>query len=61
MTAKLKFKVLDGIRHPLAPKIVDNAPCQEVVITKDFDVPSMLPITKYTERTGPASWAAAYN
>ncbi len=43
---KLKFKVLEGIRHPIPPKIVDEAPCQEVVITKDFDVPSMLPITK---------------
>ena len=49
---KLKFKVLEGIRHPIPPKIVDQAPCQEVVITEGFDVPSMLPINQYTERDG---------
>jgi 3-polyprenyl-4-hydroxybenzoate decarboxylase and related decarboxylases len=49
---KLKFKVLEGMRHPIAPKIVDKAPCQEVVITKDFDIPAMLPINQYTERDG---------
>jgi UbiD family decarboxylase len=49
---KLKFKVLDGIRNPIPPKIVDGAPCQEVVITDNIDVPSLLPILKHTERDG---------
>jgi gallate decarboxylase subunit C len=49
---RLKFKVLEGMRHPIAPKVVDHAPCQEVVMTKDFDIPSILPIIKHTERDG---------
>jgi UbiD family decarboxylase len=46
---KLKFKFVDAIRKPLPPKIVSEAPCQEVVITKDIDVKAMLPIIKHTE------------
>jgi len=46
---KLKFKFVDAIREPLPPKIVSEAPCQEVVITKDIDVKAMLPIIKHTE------------
>jgi 4-hydroxy-3-polyprenylbenzoate decarboxylase len=48
---KLKFKVLEGMRYPLAPRIVDSAPCQEVVITENFEIPSMLPISRYTDGT----------
>jgi len=46
---KLKFKFVDAIRKPLPPKIVSEAHCQEVVITKDIDVKAMLPIIKHTE------------
>jgi UbiD family decarboxylase len=28
---KLKFKGVDAIRHPIPPKIVEEAPCQEVI------------------------------
>jgi UbiD family decarboxylase len=49
---KLKFKVLEGMRHPIAPKVVNDAPCQEVVVTNNIDVPSVLPIIKHTERDG---------
>jgi 4-hydroxy-3-polyprenylbenzoate decarboxylase len=46
---KLKFKFVDAIRRRLPPKIVSEAPCQEVVITDDIDVKAMLPIIKHTE------------
>jgi len=50
---KLKWKCLDAIKSPLDPVVVDNAPCQEVVITgKDIDVPSLLPVLKHTTRDG---------
>ena len=34
----LKFKIHDSILQPIPPKIVDKAPCQEVVIDKNIDV-----------------------
>jgi 4-hydroxy-3-polyprenylbenzoate decarboxylase len=45
---KLKFRGLEGIKNPIPPKIVESAPCQEVVITKDIDINGMLPVPKYT-------------
>ncbi len=48
----LRMKCLEALTHPLAPKIVKDAPSQEVVITKDINVMSYLPITKYTDRDG---------
>ena len=47
---KLKFKCYDAIRKPLPPKIVDEAPCQEVVITENIDVLATIPIIKHTPR-----------
>ncbi|MBI4333051.1 MAG: UbiD family decarboxylase [Chloroflexi bacterium] len=47
---KIKFKCLKAIRHPTPPRIVPEAPCQEVVITEGLDVMARLPIIKYTER-----------
>jgi UbiD family decarboxylase len=46
---KLKFKFVEAIRNPLPPKIVKEAPCQEVVITKNIDVLGTLPVIKHTE------------
>lgn len=46
---KLKFKCLDAMRHPLAPKVVTDGPCQEVVITKDIDAISLFPMTQHSE------------
>ncbi|MEW6376118.1 MAG: UbiD family decarboxylase, partial [Thermodesulfobacteriota bacterium] len=46
---KMKFRFVDAMRNPIPPQIVKDAPCQEVVITKDIDVPGMLPIIKHTE------------
>jgi len=45
----LKFHCLDAIKNPLPPNEVTDAPCQEVVITKDIDVMSTIPIIKHTE------------
>ena len=49
---KLKFRCLDALRHPIPPVVVDKAPCQEVVITKDIDINSTLPVLKATEKDG---------
>ncbi len=45
---KLKFKGLEAVKKPIPPKIVDSGPCQEVVITKDIDALSTLPVLKHT-------------
>ena len=45
---KLKFKGLEAIKNPLPPKTVADAPCQEVVITQEIDVPATLPLLRYT-------------
>jgi len=48
---KLKWKCLDAIKKPLPPKVVDKAPCQEVVIRgEDVDVPNFLPVLKHSTR-----------
>jgi len=46
---KMKFRFVEAIRKPLPPRLVKDAPCQEVVITKNIDVLSMLPVIKHTE------------
>jgi len=47
-TKKLKFKGLEALKNPLAPKTVTSAPSQEVVIDKDIDIPATLPILRFT-------------
>ena len=44
---QLKFRFRDAIKKPLPPKIVKDAPCQEVVITKKIDVLGTLPIIQH--------------
>lgn len=46
---KLKFKCLDAIKNPISPKVVQDAPCQEVVITENIDVTGTMPLIKHTE------------
>lgn len=46
---KLKFCCLEAIKNPIPPRIVNEAPCQDVVIDHDLDIPSTLPIIKHTE------------
>ncbi len=47
---QLKFRFKDALKKPLPPKIVNDAPCQEVVTTKNIDVLAMLPIIKHGEQ-----------
>lgn len=47
---KLKFKCLDAIKNPLPPRIIEDAPCQEVVITDNIDVLATIPDVKHTPK-----------
>jgi UbiD family decarboxylase len=49
---KMKFKAVEAIKNPIPPVGVDNASCQEVVITKNIDVMALLPLLKHTEFDG---------
>ncbi|MDD5006988.1 MAG: UbiD family decarboxylase [Syntrophorhabdaceae bacterium] len=50
---QFKWKCLEALRKPLPPKLVDKAPCQDVVMTgKDIDILSFLPVLKHTARDG---------
>jgi 3-polyprenyl-4-hydroxybenzoate decarboxylase len=50
--SKLKWKCHEAIKHRIPPKVVDTAPCQEIVITKNIDVVKTLPILKHSEEDG---------
>ena len=45
---EFKQKCIEAIRHPLPPKIVKDAPCQEVVIDKNIDVWPVIPMISHT-------------
>ena len=45
---KFKLKLIDAIHNPLPPKVVDYAPCQEVVIDKNIDVWPIIPMISHT-------------
>ena len=45
----LKFKFVEAIKKPLPPKVVEAAPCQEVVIKDDINVMATLPLIKHSE------------
>ena len=46
---KFKFKYLEATKNPIPPKVVNSAPCQEVVITEDIDVLKTMPVTQSIE------------
>lgn len=46
---RFKFKCVDAFKHPILPRVVEKAPCQEVIITENIDVMNTLPIIKHTE------------
>jgi gallate decarboxylase subunit C len=48
----LKRKCLAAIKNPLPPKVVENAPCQEVVVTDDIDINALLPLIKHSADDG---------
>ncbi|MDP2644766.1 MAG: UbiD family decarboxylase [Desulfobacterales bacterium] len=49
---EFKLSCRKAINHPVPPRMVGKAVCQEVVITGDLDVMSILPVLKHTERDG---------
>ena len=51
---KLLFKLVDALRNPKTPKIVDKAPCQEVII-KNPDI-SKLPLLFHLNGDGIIVW-----
>jgi 4-hydroxy-3-polyprenylbenzoate decarboxylase len=46
---KFKYDCLAAIKSPLSPKIVSQAPCQQVVIKDNIDVGAILPLIKHSE------------
>lgn len=46
--AGFKARMLEAYRHPVAPTVVDDGPCQEVVVTDDLDVWPMIPMVAHT-------------
>ncbi len=49
---QVKFQCVEALRHPLPPREVKAAPCQEVVVTQNIDVMATLPILLHTEKDG---------
>lgn len=45
---KLKVKITEAIRKPLSPIEVKGGPCQEVIIDKNIDAWSIIPMISYT-------------
>lgn len=45
---ELKRRYIDGVRNPISPRLVNEGPCQEVVLTKNLDVLGTLPLLKHT-------------
>ena len=57
---KFKFKAVEAIRQPLPPIEVRDAPCQEVVITKNLDVWPVVPMISHA-KTDPGRTLGAGN
>ena len=50
-----------ALLHPTPPKVVDKAPCQEVVIDKGIDIMKTLPVITHSERdVGPIIGSGNY-
>ena len=47
---QFKFKAVEAIRHPILPVVVKDAPCQEVVISKNINVWDVIPMISHTEK-----------
>ncbi|MBI2288362.1 MAG: UbiD family decarboxylase [Chloroflexi bacterium] len=43
-----KAKCIEALHHPIPPKVVKNAPCQEIVIDKNVDVWPIVPMISHT-------------
>lgn len=48
-----KFKIRECVKNPLPPRIVEQGPCQEIVIPKgEVDPVALFPMIKHTEMDG---------
>ncbi|MBI4331387.1 MAG: UbiD family decarboxylase [Chloroflexi bacterium] len=47
---QIKFRCMDAIKKPIPPKVVEVAPCQEVVVTDNIDIFGLMPVLKHTPR-----------
>ena len=47
---KFKFKCVEALHSPIPPKVVKDAPCQEVVIDKNINVWDIVPMIQHTEK-----------
>lgn len=45
---KLSQRIVEAVFHPIPPRVVNNAPCQEVVIDQGIDILGYLPVIKQT-------------
>ena len=45
---QLRFRCLEAMKNPTPPVMVDNPPCQEVVITRGIDIMGTLPVIKHS-------------
>src|SRR5207245_9025142 len=57
---KPEFKAVEASRQPLPPIVVKDAPCQEVVITRDVDVWDVGPMISHS-KTEPGRTLGAGN
>jgi len=47
---KFKFKCVEALHSTIPPKVVKDAPCQEVVIDKNINVWDIVPMIQHTEK-----------
>ncbi len=51
--SQAKFKILEAIKNPTPPKVIKDAPCQEIFIPREeVDPFALFPMVKYTEQDG---------
>ena len=47
---KFKFKCVEAIHNPILPTVVEDAPCQEIVIDKNINVWDVIPMIQHTTK-----------
>jgi UbiD family decarboxylase len=45
---ELPQRIIEAVFHPAPPRVIDHAPCQEVVIDRGIDILAYLPVIKQT-------------
>lgn len=45
----LSKRILEAVKNPVPPKLVNQAPCQENVISQEIDILKFLPVIKQTK------------